>query len=341
MLTDKFISVVVACYRDAGSVDELLKRLDAAMADVTPNWEVIYVNDCSPDNAEQVLLAHTKNNPRLTLISHARNFGAQTAFSTGLKQARGDAVVIMDGDLQDPPEMIVDFVKLWLQGNDVVYGIRAKRSESLARNAGYKIFYRIFNKIAYIPIPLDAGEFSLMDRVVVEVIIECREYDRLIRGLRAYAGFKQIGVEFVRPPRFSGKSTQSMLDYIMWAYKSFTSYSLAPLRFITSMAFAIMGILLFLLLFYIVSYLLRPVTPRGYMTTLILLLSLGMVIMLSLGIIGEYLGRLFIEVKDRPQQVISRLVNDHRDEPRKWLGRTEDRVADRPANCSPDKSETS
>ncbi|MBF0457112.1 MAG: glycosyltransferase family 2 protein [Nitrospirae bacterium] len=323
MLTNKYISVVVACYRDELSVTEMLKRLQATMEKITPNWEVIYVNDASPDNAEYVLLEQAAINPRLTVISHARNFGAQVAFSTGLAQAIGDAVVIMDGDLQDPPELIEEFIQTWLSGYKVVYGIRKKRHEGSIRNIGYKVFYKILNKIAYIDIPLDAGEFSLMDRVVVDVISASRERDRLIRGLRAYAGFKQKGIEFERPQRYSGESTQSLLDYFMWAFKSFISFSLVPLRIITTMAF-IMGIALtFLLMYYIGGFLLGFSAPRGYMTLLSLILGIGTMVMLSLGIIGEYIGRLFVEIKHRPQPVISALVNDHRKESIRWLGQTD------------------
>lgn len=322
MLTELTVSVVVACYRDEGSVHELLRRLELAMEKVTPNWEVIYVNDASPDNAEQILLDVAKTNKRLTVISHARNFGAQVAFNTGLAQAIGDAVVIMDGDLQDPPELIEQFVTAWLAGNEVVYGIRAKRNEGVVRNVGYKLFYKMFRRISYIPIPLDAGEFSLIDRVVVEVILACPERDRLIRGLRAYAGFRQTGIPFDRPARFAGESTQSMLDYLMWVYKSFTSFSLVPLRLITIMAFAVVVILLLILAYTFITYLLGSDSPRGYMTMISLILGLGALTMLSLGIIGEYLARLFLEIKNRPQPIISRLVNDHRPKPHSWLGRT-------------------
>jgi glycosyltransferase involved in cell wall biosynthesis len=321
-LTDKFVSVVVTCYRDEGSVEELLRRLTETMAKVTPNWEVIYVNDDSPDNAEAVLLEQAKHNPRLTVISHARNFGAQVAFNTGMLQARGDAVVIMDGDLQDPPELIETFVRKWIEGYEVVYGIRAKRHEGRLRNVGYKIFYRMFRRIAYIDIPLDAGEFSLMDRVVVDVILSCPENDRLIRGLRAYAGFKQTGIEFERPKRYSGESTQSLLDYLMWVYKSFTSFSLLPLRLITVAGFLIFGANFVLLIFYMTAYLLGYKGPSGFMTMVGMFLALSGIIMLSLGIIGEYLGRLFLEIKRRPQPVIRTLVNDHRASARDWLGRT-------------------
>jgi dolichol-phosphate mannosyltransferase len=320
-LTDRFISVVVTCYRDEGSVNELLRRLEVTMAKITPNWEVIYVNDDSPDNAEAVLLEQANQNPRLTVISHARNFGAQVAFTTGMLQASGDAVVIMDGDLQDPPELIEMFVRKWLEGFDVVYGIRAKRHEGPLRNIGYKLFYRMLKRIAYIDIPLDAGEFSLIDRVVVDVILSCPENDRLIRGLRAYAGFTQTGIEFERPERYSGESTQSLLDYIMWVYKSFTSFSLFPLRLISVMGFTIFALTCMLLLYYIGGYILGFPSPSGFMSLVCLLLALGGLIMLSLGVLGEYLGRLFLEIKRRPQQVIRTLVNDHRASARNWVGR--------------------
>jgi polyisoprenyl-phosphate glycosyltransferase len=321
MLTQKKISVVVTCYRDEGSIHELLRRVNLTMAKITPNWEVIYVNDASPDNSEAVLLEAVKTEPRLTVISHSRNFGAQVAFTTGMRQASGDAVVIMDGDLQDPPELIEDFVTLWLRGHEVVYGIRAKRQEGPVRNLGYKSFYKIFKKIAYISIPLDAGEFSLMDRVVVDAVLACPESDRLIRGLRAYAGFRQIGVTFERPKRYWGETTQSLLNYVMWAYKSFTSYSLVPLRIINFLSFGMFILFGLLLIIYLGAFLAGAQTPHGYMTILCLILLVAAVITGSLAIIGEYIARIFLEVKQRPQPIISTLVNDQRPVPRSWLGR--------------------
>ncbi|MBF0386130.1 MAG: glycosyltransferase family 2 protein, partial [Candidatus Omnitrophica bacterium] len=311
---------VVVCYRDEGSIKEMLKRLGEAMKKITPNWEVIYVNDNSPDNAEAVLLEEAKNNNRLTVISHSRNFGAQVAFTTGMTQAKGEAVVIMDGDLQDPPELIEEFARKWLEGNQVVYGIRAKRKESLVRNIGYKVFYKIFKKIAYIDIPLDAGEFSLMDRIVVDVILACKERDLLVRGLRAHAGFKQTGIPFERPARYAGTSNRSLLAYFMWAYRSFVSFSLFPLRLITVTAFVLAFLVFLILIFHLAAYFLGVQTPKGYMTLLTLILGLGAINMMALGVIGEYIGRLFVEIKDRPQPVIKTLVNDHRNIPRDWMG---------------------
>ncbi|MEK6715209.1 MAG: glycosyltransferase family 2 protein [Candidatus Omnitrophota bacterium] len=321
MLTDRCISVVVVCYNDEGSIVELLRRLSVVMDKITPNWEVIYVNDDSPDNSEKLLLELAKSNQRLTVISHARNFGAQTAFTTGMSQASGDSVVIMDGDLQDPPELIEKFCEKWLEGYQVVFGIRAKRHEGWFRNFGYRLFYRIFQKISYLDIPLDAGEFSLMERVVIDVILACPEHDRLIRGLRAYAGFKQVGIEFERPERYSGQSTQGLFDYFMWAYKSFTSFSLVPLRLISLLAFATTIVTLGLLLYHISNYFMGVASPKGVMTIVILILSIGSITMFSLGVIGEYLGRLFIEIKNRPEPIIRTIVNDHRSAPREWLGR--------------------
>ncbi len=228
MLTDKKISVVVVCYRDAGSILELFHDVKETLEKITPHYEIIYVNDGSPDDSEEMLVALAQTEPSLTVISHSRNFGAQVAFTSGLLQADGDAVVIMDGDMQDPPELIHDFVKKWLEGYNVVYGIRAKRQETWWKQIGYKVFYRLFKKIASFEVPLDAGEFSLMERKVVDVILACRERNRLIRGLRAYAGFRQIGIPFVRPKRFSGESTQGFIDYINWAIKGLISFSVKP-----------------------------------------------------------------------------------------------------------------
>ena len=260
MLTDKKISVVVVCYRDAGSIQELYRKVKEVLEKITPHYEIIYVNDASPDNAEEILCALAQTEPSLTVITHSRNFGAQVAFTSGLSQSDGDATVIMDGDMQDPPELIYDFVQKWLEGYSVVYGIRAKRQESWWRQIGYKVFYRLFRKIASFDVPLDAGEFSLMDRKVVDVILACRERNRLIRGLRAYAGFRQIGIPFVRPRRFSGESTQGFIDYINWAIKGLISFSVKPLKFISVLSFIVTLLTVFAMvhLFYAVSVRHRP-----------------------------------------------------------------------------------
>lgn len=320
MMTDKTISVVVACYRDEGSIHEMVRRLKNALGKISPSWEIVYVNDASPDRSEEVLAALTATEPRLTVVNHSRNFGAQAAFTSGMLQARGDCVVIMDGDLQDPPELIESFVAKWLEGWDVVYGIRAKRSEGMVRNVGYKVFYRLLRRMSYIDVPLDAGEFSLMDRRVTDVVLAMPERDRLIRGLRAFAGFRQTGIPFERPSRYAGESTHSLLGYMGWAMKSFTSFSFVPLQIISWLAIASGLIFLGLLAMNFIFYFLGFPAPKGFMTLIVVILAPTSVIMLSLGVISEYLRRMFEEVKARPQFIIKDILNDQRPTPRGRVG---------------------
>jgi polyisoprenyl-phosphate glycosyltransferase len=319
MLTDRKISVVVVCYRDAGCIPELFRKIKETLEGITPHYEIIYVNDASPDNAEEILSTLAETEPALTVISHSRNFGAQVAFTSGLWQADGEATVIMDGDMQDPPELIRDFVKKWLEGHQVVYGIRAKRQEAWWKQIGYKAFYRLFRKIASFEVPLDAGEFSLMDRKVVDVILACRERNRLIRGLRAYAGFSQIGIPFVRPKRFSGESTQSFIDYINWAIKGLISFSVKPLKFISVLSFSVTLLTVFAMIVYFTLYLFGT-APTGFMTLLLIILFLGAVQLFCFSIVAEYLAQIFEEIKYRPINIVKRIVNDHRRVPRPWLG---------------------
>jgi polyisoprenyl-phosphate glycosyltransferase len=319
MLTDKKISVVVVCYRDAGSIHELYRKVKEMLAKITSRYEIIYVNDASPDNAEEILVALAQTEPALTVITHSRNFGAQVAFTSGLWQSDGDATVIMDGDLQDPPELIYDFVQKWLEGYSVVYGVREKRREAWWRQIGYKVFYRLFRKIASFEVPLDAGEFSLMDRRVVEVILACKERNRLIRGLRAYAGFGQIGIPFVRPKRFSGQSTQSFIDYINWAIRGLISFSVKPLKFISVLSFTVTLLTVLTMVIYFVLYLFGT-APTGFMTLLLIILFLGAVQLFCFSIVAEYLAQIFEEIKCRPINIVKHVLNDHRSVPRHWLG---------------------
>jgi glycosyltransferase involved in cell wall biosynthesis len=216
--TAKSLSIVIACYRDAGSVREFYRRLKDILPGITPSWEVIYVNDASPDDAEKILREIAAADPRVVVVNHTRNFGSQNAFLSGMRVSRGDGVILMDGDLQDPPRLIGDLVDKWLEGNGIVYGVRVKREESVFRQVAYKLFYRLFRRMANVNVPVDAGDFGLLDRAVVDVLL--REFpEKLVylRGLRAYTGFKSAGVEYVREKRFDGVSTNSLLGNIRWA----------------------------------------------------------------------------------------------------------------------------
>ena len=192
------LSAVIACYKDEQAIPIMHKRLTEVFTKIGCEYEIIFVNDGSPDNSEKVLEEICSKDENTTAIFHSRNFNSQNAFTSGMKQSTGDAVILLDGDLQDPPELIESFYKKWNEGYEVVYGSRVEREASFLMNFSYKIFYRLFNKFSYLDIPLDAGDFSLMDRKVVDAINNTSETDRFIRGLRAWVGFKQIGVPYKR-----------------------------------------------------------------------------------------------------------------------------------------------
>lgn len=312
MLTDKMISVVVACYRDAGSVKEMHRRLGEVLGATTPRWEIIYVNDASPDEAEQVLDEVAARDPKLTVITHSRNFGSQMAFTSGMRQSRGDGVILMDGDLQDPPEVIPELVKEWVKGFDVVYGVRAHREEGAIKQALRRVFYRLFRRLSYVAMPLDAGDFGIMSRPVVDALLAMPERDRFLRGLRAWVGFKQTGVPYVRPERFAGESTNSFLDNLRWAKRGIFSFSYKPLEMISVLAFFVTALTALGIVAYIIRWFVEPDAPRGFMTQLVVTLFLGAVQLLSLGIIADYLGRIFEEVKQRPPFVVKKIVNDQK-----------------------------
>ena len=315
MLTNRMISVVVACYRDAGSVQEMYRRLRLMLDQTTPLWEIIYVNDNSPDNADEVLTELARLDSRVTVITHSRNFGSQMAFTSGMKKARGEGIVLMDGDLQDPPEVIPDLVRKWETGFEVVYGVRERRKESRPMEAARKLFYRIYRRMSYLDMPLDAGDFSIMSRCVVDALLLLPERDRFLRGLRAWVGYRQAGVPYVRPERFSGESTNSFADNIRWAKRGILSFSYRPLEMVSILAFMVTVLAGIAILGYFLAWFLIPNAPRGFMTLLVAVLFLGAVQLLSLSIIAEYLGKIFEEVKQRPPFIVKKVLNDHSQDP--------------------------
>lgn len=316
MLTDRKISVVVACYKDAGSVREGHRQLSYILPLVTPNYEIIYVNDASPDNAEEILNEIAAEDPHLVVVNHTRNFGSQSAFLSGMRVATGDAVVLMDGDLQDPPKLIPRFVRKWLDGYHVVYGVREKRKEALFRQIAYKVFYRIFRRMSSFAVPLDAGDFSLMDRRVVEVLLEeFPERMVFLRGLRAYTGFKHAGVRYIRRPRFDGVSTNSLMGNVRWAKLAIFSFSGKPLEYISLLAFFCVVLTILAAVFYLGSYCVAQIwglgkPPPGYMTQLLVMLFLGSVQLVCLSILAEYLGHMYQEVKRRPRYIVRDIVDN-------------------------------
>ena len=296
------VSAIVACYKDNLAIPIMYERLKATFTRLNIDFEIIFVNDCSPDDSEEVIRAISRNDRRVVGISHSRNFGSQSAFRSGMEIATKNACVLLDGDLQDPPELIEQFVELWRQGYDVVYGRRVKREATLFMQFAYKAFYRVFDYFSYIAIPHDAGDFSLLDKRVVKAILQFPERDLFLRGVRAFAGFKQTGVDYVRPERMFGRSTNNLLKNLGWAKKGILSFSNTPLNMMTFMRGCAPGHELssspcfksFGRIFFPDS------VPPGFTTTLLLTLFFGSLNFFGISVLGEYLAKVFEEVKQRP-----------------------------------------
>ena len=298
------ISAIIACYKDAKAIPLMHKRLIATFKKIKTDYEIIFVNDGSPDNTEDVLKKLVKKNDHVIAINHSRNFSSQMAFTSGMDIVKGDAVVLLDGDLQDPPEVIEKFYEKWLEGYDVVYGVRTKREAPFYMKLAYKLFYRIFKYLSFINIPLDAGDFSLMDRKIVDILKTLPERDRFIRGLRAWVGYKQIVVPYVRPERTFGKSTNSILKNLNWALKGIFSFSYAPLELMTVLSLITFFIAFILMVIQIILRIILPYTPQGTASVLVVVLFLGAVQLLSISVLGQYIGKIFEEVKQRPKYIV-------------------------------------
>jgi dolichol-phosphate mannosyltransferase len=300
----KKISAVIACYNDAKAIPYMYQRLTNIFIKIGVDYEIIFVNDGSPDDTEKVLFDIVQNDPNVVAVNHARNFNSQMAFTSGMDIATGDAVVLLDGDLQDPPEIIEHFYEKWIDGFDVVYGVRAKREAPVLMQIAYKLFYYIFHKLSYIKIPLNAGDFSLMDRKVIEIMKSFPERDRFLRGLRAWSGFRQTGIPYLRPERMFGKTTNNLLKNFNWATKGIFSFSYVPLELMTIVSlitffFALLGIVV-----QVVGRLLYPEIPHGITTILVVVLFIGAIQLLGISVLGQYIGRIFEEVKQRPKYVV-------------------------------------
>jgi dolichol-phosphate mannosyltransferase len=325
------ISAVIACYRDAQAVPIMHERLVKTFSEIGADYEIIFVNDGSPDNAREVLAELATHDPNVVVINHARAFGSQSAFTSGMRIATGDGVVLLDGDLQDPPELIAEFVKHWQAGYDVVYGERVQREASPFMRFAYKRFYRLFKRLAYVSVPLDAGDFGLIDRRVVDAINSLPESQRFIRGLRAWVGFKQLGVPYVRPERMFGTTTNSLRKNIAWARRAILSFSYVPLDLIAVLALVVVVLSALALVIQVVARLVDPsLAPKGLTTVIVIVLFLGGIQLLCMAIIGSYLAHMYEEVKGRPPFIVESILNHPADAAAEPLGvpGTQHRVTD-------------
>jgi dolichol-phosphate mannosyltransferase len=304
------LSAVIACYRDAPAVPLMYERLVRTFTELDADYEIIFVNDASPDDAREVLAGLAEHDPRVVVINHSRPFGSQSAFTSGMRVSTGDAVVLLDGDLQDPPELIGQFVAKWQEGWDVVYGARVKRDAPRLMRVAYKIFYRVFRRLSYITVPLDAGDFGLMDRRVVNVLNDLPESHRFVRGLRAWVGFRQIGVPYVRPERAFGVTTNSLVKNLGWARRAIISFSFVPLDVLMWLSLVTVFLSGGGLVAAVVLRLADPqLAPKGFTTLIVVLLFVGGVQLLSTSIVASYLAHMYEESKRRPAYIIESILN--------------------------------
>jgi dolichol-phosphate mannosyltransferase len=309
MLTERSISIVVPCYNEQENIRALHERTVAVMAKVTTDWELVFVDNGSRDESGATFAALAAQDSHVTVLSLSRNFGSQAAYSSGIEYAHGSAVICMDGDLQDPPEVIPELVARWLEGYEVVYGDRVRRKAGFAMQVANKAFYRLLRRFSYIDIPLDAGDFGLLDRRVVDIMNAMPERNRLIRGLRAWVGFRQVGVPYARDARHAGRSSNSLLDLFRWASTGLVSYSYAPLELISVLAGAVMVLAAIAIVIYTVLYFINPNVPQGFQTLLVAILFLGAVQLLCFSIMSEYIAKIFEEVKARPKYIVRTVTN--------------------------------
>jgi polyisoprenyl-phosphate glycosyltransferase len=305
------LSIVVPCFNEEDVIRLTHRRLVDVLGKTGFCLQIVFVDDGSDDGTPDIAAEIAKSDPRVKTVLLSRNFGHQAAVSAGLADADGDAVVVMDADLQDPPEAVIQMIEKWLQGADIVYGIRTKRKESLLKRAAYSLFYRAYQRLANIDVPVDAGDFSLLDRKVVDIINALPEKNRFFRGLRAWSGFCQVGVAYERQPRAAGSTKYPLTKLIRLAKDGIFNFSTVPLTalFYLGTLMSVLSLvallsILILRLFDIPIFGMRPSDVQGFSSTILTILLIGGIQLVSTGVLGEYIGRIYHEIKGRPTYVI-------------------------------------
>lgn len=297
------ISVVIPMFNEEGNIDALLAQLIPALETIG-TYEIVFIDDCSRDRSREVVLAARRDNPAIRLVEFARNFGHQAALSAGIDHAAGGAVVLMDADLQDPPELLPELAAKWREGFEVVYAIREKRKEGLLLRASFFVFYRLLRRVSDVELPLDSGDFCLMDRKVVDALRRMPESNRFLRGLRGWVGFRQVGVPYERAVRLSGETKYSISARIRFAVDGLLSFSDLPLRLASFVGFMATVAAVIYLLVAVVAKVVIGNVPSGWTSIIFVTLVLGGVQLLMIGVIGEYLARTYQETKRRPVYLV-------------------------------------
>ena len=305
------ISVVVPVYNESAGIRAFHERASKALASLPgADYELIYVDDGSGDDSWPQLAGFAAADPHVRVVKLSRNFGHQIAITAGLDRARGDCAVVIDADLQDPPEVIARMVEKWRSGFDVVYGVRSKRrGESALKLLTARAFYRLLDRITGIRIPVDVGDFRLMSRRALDQLNQLREKDRFVRGLVSWIGFPQAGVEYERDERVAGETKYPYRKMFKFAFDGIASFSTAPLKLASWLGYAT-SLLAFLYLGSVFVQRAMGITVEGWATIMVALLFLGGVQLICLGIMGEYVGRVFNEIKPRPIYIVEQVVGE-------------------------------
>lgn len=308
-MTNIRYSIVAPCYNEEGNMHELHRRISEVMDQTDEPWELVLINDGSRDRTRELMQELHALDHRVHYIDFARNFGHQLAVTAGMDYAQGEAIILIDADLQDPPELILEMIQKWKEGFKVVYAIRSERKgETWFKLFTAKLFYRLIYRITEVNIPQDTGDFRLMDRQVVNAMKQMRERHRFIRGMTSWVGFSQTGVYYVRQERFAGETNYPLRKMLKFASDAITGFSYLPLQLATYLGFIVAALSGLGMLAVITARLFGNQAFFGQATTLVMVLFLGGIQLICLGIIGEYLGRIYDEVKNRPLYVVNQAV---------------------------------
>ncbi len=316
------ISIVAPLYNESETLPQLVERLNALMdawaarpETSKTSIEVVLVNDGSRDNTAELMQQLALSDARYHCVFLARNYGHQVALSAGLSKARGtEGVMVIDGDLQDPPELLPDFYAKYREGYDVIYAIRRKRKENMLKRVAYRLFYRLLKSISYIDIPLDSGDFCFMSRRVVDILNQMPEESRYIRGMRSWIGFKQIGIAYERAERAAGASKYGFRMLLNLAYNGIFNFSEFPIKVIKRIGYSAVGMSMFYVVYSLYRKLMYNDVPQGFMATIFIIVFFSGIQLFFMGIMGEYLLRIFFQVKGRPlfiveKEIIERKLN--------------------------------
>jgi len=314
MIKKKIISIVVPVYNESLNVQELYKRITSNFTSGVYDYEIIFVDNSSQDDTVDKISSIIRQDGNVRCIVMSRNFGtAQPSIIAGVKEASGNAIVTIDGDLQDPPETIKEFIKKWEEGYQVVYGVRAKREGPIIMKIGYWAFSVLFKKLSYMDYPLFTGDYGLIDEIVANEIRKLHENDIVYRGIRAWVGFKQTGIEYTRYDRAKGVSSSNILKNLRWATRWICNFSEKPLQWISNFAAVSTVIALLSIIYYIYSHFSRSDIPTGTTTIVILLIIFSSIQLLSLSIIGSYIALIVREIKGRPNYIVKEVINKKKD----------------------------